>query len=443
MPGDQVLDYLSIDDRGYTTQFNPHSHRISYERVARNRGLDLPPFYFSISNASFVDTLDEILPFEDRRAVKSWIQQSGNISGSLELHAWLKNLLLLSCSHIGHATSDYQTCMFLHRSLQTQQLHDLVLQTNSFRDSLTGDSMRLINSKPIVDEMAERLHALIENKTSYRAFSFPTFRWHGVENQYHQWMSGLIQQKPLTSLVDGRDAWSKIYDAIKWTLVLNGLALLIALIAGTWIGIWSGKHDGSSKEKNINYFLFALFAIPSFWLGTLFIYFLSSGEWLRIFPAGGLGDYHDADSLFSRWGIILYHLFLPVMCLALGALAYVSRQMKQSVLHEYKQPYVASLRHMGISEKTILRKHVVRNAMFPIITIIGASIPALLSGSLIIEVIFGIPGMGRLMFNSLMSRDWPVAFPILMTGGFVTVVSYILTDIIYFWADPRVKTLES
>jgi peptide/nickel transport system permease protein len=115
--------------------------------------------------------------------------------------------------------------------------------------------------------------------------------------------------------------------------------------------------------------------------------------------------------------------------------------MKQSVLHQFSQPYVRSLRLQGISERNIVRKHVIRNALFPIITIIGGSIPALLSGSLIIEVIYSIPGMGRLMYSSLLAKDWPVVFPVLMIGAFLTVVSYILTDVVYKWVDPRVKTI--
>jgi peptide/nickel transport system permease protein len=177
-------------------------------------------------------------------------------------------------------------------------------------------------------------------------------------------------------------------------LLLNGLAFILAIVIGVMIGIWSGTHDGQTVEKIGNTILFGLFALPSFWLATLLIFFLSSGEWLSIFPAGGLGPYHAAEHVFEKWGILLTHLTLPVVCLALGALAYVSRQMKQSVMHQWGQPYVHSLRTLGISEKTILRKHVIRNALFPLITMIGGALPALLSGSLIIEVIFSIPGMG-------------------------------------------------
>jgi peptide/nickel transport system permease protein len=284
---------------------------------------------------------------------------------------------------------------------------------------------------------------MMNSSSSIAGFQWvPNIRWNGTQNQYHLWMTGLLNQKPLTSLVDGRNAWMKIYDALKWTILLNGFAFLLSILSGVALGIWSGTHEGKPLEKIINWILFALFALPSFWLGTLFIYFFASGEWLSIFPAGGLGPYQSARNFIERFRILFSHLFLPVMCLTLGALAYVSRQMKQSIRHEFNQSYVDMLRTQGISEKTIVNKHVIRNSLFPVITMIGGSVPVLLSGSLIIEVIFSIPGMGRLMYTSLLSRDWPVAFPILMFSAVITILSYMMTDIIYKWADPRVKVVE-
>jgi peptide/nickel transport system permease protein len=324
--------------------------------------------------------------------------------------------------------------------------HDLFsVHHNIIRLQNDNDQNASVNAgyAQIISTLNADIEMLIKSpeKLSVSAW-LPSFQWHGAHNQYHQWMSGLITFKPLTSLIDGRNAWSKILDALKWTLLLNGFAFLLAIVLGMLVGIWSGTHDGFSMERFINVLLFALFALPSFWLATLFIYFFSTGEWLTLFPAGGLGPYHSANSIFEKWGIIAAHLTLPVLCLALGSLAYVSRQMKQSVVHQFSQPYVLSLRAQGISEKSILRKHVIRNSLYPVITLIGGSIPGLLSGSLIIEVIFSIPGMGRLMYSSLVARDWPVVFPILMFSATITVITYILTDMVYKWADPRVKTME-
>ncbi len=441
-PGDEVMDYLSIDDPRYNINSNPLELRSAYQFVAHQRELDLPLFYWSISPGYYPDSVNRILPLDDREALKAWINYSKNGNASFQLHDELYAGLLSSCGNTDHMPMADHLCQTFDRVIKTHDLNLVQKNIIALKDSLqiiSSSDQKTINQLSSILISCEKL--LIPSTTLASKSWFPLFKWHGSRNQYHQWMSGLLSQKPLTSLVDGLNAWSKIYDALKWTLLLNGLAFLMAILMGVGIGIWSGTNDGRPIERIINWILFALFALPSFWLGTLFIYFLASGEWLSIFPAGGLGPYQSAKTLMEKWTIIFSHLVLPVTCLALGALAYVSRQMKQSILHQYTQPYVKALRAQGISEKTIIRKHMIRNALFPVITIIGGSIPALLSGSLIIEVIYSIPGMGRLMYSSLLSRDWPVVFPVLMLGAAITVLSYVLTDIIYKWADPRVKTI--
>ena len=434
VPGDAVMDYISIDHRGYNASFNPLEHRLAYERVAQMRGLSLPDFYFSITPAYIPDTLSGIQPKDDRVIVREWIRSTKDGVNSIRLYQALRKGLIENCS--GNDLSDQPLCVLYSQLLAESQLTQIRVRIQEFHKSGITDSTTTLATAFGMTEQ------LLEDKNQKKSF-IPAFRWHGAQNQYHQWMKGLLAQRPVTSLIDGRDAWAKIRDALKWTLMLNGFAFLLSLGLGIMIGIWSAGKNGRAGEKVINWFLFALFALPSFWLGTLLIYFFASGEWISIFPAGGLGSYQMTENIFDRWGIIFVHLFLPVICLAVGPLAYISRQMKQSILHEYDQPYVFALRAHGVSEGTIRRKHVIRNALFPIITIAGGAIPALLSGSLIIEVIFSIPGMGRLMYTSLLARDWPVAFPILILSAAITVFAYILTDVIYRWIDPRVKIMSS
>ncbi|MEP6794806.1 MAG: ABC transporter permease [Saprospiraceae bacterium] len=441
-PGDEVMDYLSIDDSRYNINSNPLELQNAYLQIAHRRGLDLPMFYWSISPGYYPTHVNLVLPLDERKSLKSWIDQSKNGNESVLLHDQLKSGLQIYCTNSNSIPFYNVLCQNFNNALKTNDLQLLQKNMLSVKDVLLKDT---ISNPEITDQLSGILTLcgkLLQKENSELVTTWlPLIEWNGTHNQYHQWMSGLISQRPLTSLVDGLNAWTKIYDALKWTLLLNGIAFLLAIILGVRIGIWSGAHDGRPIERIVNWILFALFALPSFWLGTLFIYSLTSGEWLSIFPSGGLGSYQRAGSVIEKWSILFSHLFLPVMCLALGALAYVSRQMKQSILHQLQQPYVKALRAQGISERTIMRRHVIRNSLFPVITIIGGSVPALLSGSLIVEVIFSIPGMGRLMYNSLLAHDWPVVFPVLMLGAAITIFSYVLTDVVYKWADPRVKTV--
>lgn len=437
VPGDEVSDYISIDDRGAIASYNPAQYRDVYKRVAEQRGFDLPEFYFSLMPSSVAIYHTGTLPEEDRATIKQWIRSGLKAETSLELYQKLRDGLSKYCS------TNNQYCRFYERLLTTTDPDSLAIAATKFRDE-SEDTALMREVDPELETISLLALKSQNNTADFSLKNFtPVFRWHGSANQYHRWITGLVYQRPLTSIVDGRNAWSKILDALKWTVLLNGFALFISIVAGTLLGIWSGRTEGLTSEKIVNWILFGLFALPSFWLGTLFIYAFASGEWLSLFPAGGLGSHRYAGNILERGSIVAYHLFLPVMCLALGALAYISRQVKQSVLYEYRQPYVAMLKAQGISSKTILRKHIVRNSLFPLITIMGGAFPALLSGSLIIEVIFNIPGMGRLMYSSLLARDWPVAFPILMFSAVITIASYIATDIVYKWADPRVKVLTS
>ncbi len=439
VPGDEILDYLSIENNAFSTSLNPDQQREIYYRVAHKRGLDLPFFYFSLHKGIYPDTLFSLFPLDDRQVVKAWIHQSHDGKRSMELYTSLRTALHYSCTTGTSLTLADSCTRQLQNILIQTDIHQLHQQVNMLSQlAETGGQDSLLND--LVENIKQKGDALQEHQPLSFAQFWPTLNWNGFHNQYHQWIAGLISFQPLTSLVDGRNAWVKISEALKWTLILNGLAFLFAIFLGVMIGIWSGKREGTRKEKWLSMFLFTFFAIPSFWLATLLVLVFSSGEWLSVLPPGGLGQYQDAHSLPEKCGIIGFHLILPVFCLTIGSLAYVSRQMKQSVQHEFTQPYVSALRTLGIAEKTILRKHVVRNALFPMITLMGNALPAILSGSLIIEVIFSIPGMGRLMFTSLMERDWPVVFPILMLAATVTVISYTLTDVIYKWLDPRVKS---
>lgn len=444
VPGDEILEYLSIDDSKYGASVDPHEQRIAYARVAKKRGLDLPLFYLSVLPSHYPDSLFLILPISDRQTVKKWAQASNQKEGVITLYHHLQSGLGYACPIADESPSADQLCTTINAILNTHDLftaHHTILRNHSL---IAKDSSATAATLSILDTLNKDVELLVSSTIKPKIAEWlPKFYWYGTHNQYHQWMGGFITFRPLTSLIDGRNAWSKIFDALTWTLLLNGLAFILAITLGVVIGLWSGTHDGFKKERVVSIILFTLFALPSFWLATLFIYFLSSGEWLSIFPAGGLGPYHSESNLFKKGAVLLTHLTLPVLCLSLGSLAYISRQMKQSVVNQFHQPYVLSLRSLGVSEKTILRKHIFRNALFPVITMIGGALPALLSGSLIIEVIFSIPGMGRLMYTSLVARDWPVVFPILMFGAAITVFSYILTDVIYKWADPRVKSLDS
>ena len=439
IPGDEFLDYLSIERNSFTTSLNPGQERDIIQQVAAKRGLDLPYFYFSIHKGIYPDTLYRIFPAGDQETVKSWITRSNNHRASVRLFEILRNTLHSSCLPAYINQYGDSLCLQINSILRQQDVISAKREVDKLASMVNADTARE-NFKIV--ELNQLINELNDQRSIGPKNIFPSISWNGFQNQYHRWLTGFLTMRSEASLIDGRNAWVKITEALKWTLLLNGIAVLLAFIMGCVIGIWSALRDQTRAERITSILLFALFAIPSFWLATLLIFAFSSGEWIRILPSGGLGPYDSADTVIEKWAIVARHLFLPVLCLGVGALAFVAKQMKQSMLFQLQQPYVNALRQNGISEKSIVRKHVIRNAFFPMITLLGKSLPEIISGSLIIEVIFSIPGMGRLMYTSLLARDWPVVFPTLMLIACVTVLCYVITDILYKAIDPRVRTAE-
>ena len=157
------------------------------------------------------------------------------------------------------------------------------------------------------------------------------------------------------------------------------------------------------------------------------------------FPTHGLGDISEDDSFWDIFWMRAYHLVLPVFCMSYASLAFVSRQMRGGMIDVFQQDYIRTARAKGFAEQLVIWKHSFRNALFPIITLVASIFPGLLAGSLVIEVIFSIPGMGKLTIDSIYARDWPVVYTILMFSALMTMIGILVADLLYAWADPRVS----
>jgi len=186
--------------------------------------------------------------------------------------------------------------------------------------------------------------------------------------------------------------------------------------------------------------LFLLFGIPSFWVATLLTNFFTTPAFgMDFFPSMGFGEIPEGASVWTTIRIRAAHLFLPVLCLAYPSWAYVSRHLRRSAVHEMDQAYVKTARLKGLSRSAILWRHVLRNASFPIITLLANILPALLAGSVLIERIFNLPGMGQLLYDAALTRDWPVVIIVVLLNGLLTAAGLLLADLAYALADPRVR----
>ena len=258
--------------------------------------------------------------------------------------------------------------------------------------------------------------------------------------QYWEWVKkvavldfGTEFNRPNVQIVD------ELWRRMKVTLSITGISVLLIYLLAIPLGIMSAVKQGTTVDKATTMFLFLLYSLPTFWAGLmLIIVFGKTGlDWL---PVIGL---HDKDAAtMADWEYVkdmALHLVLPVVTFTYGGLAYLSRQMRVGMLETIHQDFIRTARAKGLSERTVIYRHALRNSVIPVITVFASILPILIGGSLIVEVVFGIPGMGLYAFEGLLRRDYPVVMATVTMSAFMTLLGFLLSDVLYAVVDPRIS----
>jgi peptide/nickel transport system permease protein len=261
-----------------------------------------------------------------------------------------------------------------------------------------------------------------------------------LPERYAKWLLRIATLDFGTSSYDHRPVIDKIAESLPTTLLLSGLALLLAYLVALALGILSAVKQGSLLDHSVTLGLFTLWSLPSFWVAILLVLFLGGGHYLDLFPAQGL---HSAGSehlgALARLADLAWHLVLPVFCLSYASFASLSRYVRNAMLEVIRQDYVRTARAKGLPERAVILKHALRNALIPVVTLLGVSLPQLIGGSVIIEQIFNIPGMGRLSFQALATRDFNTILAVTTLSALLTVGGVLLSDLAYSFVDPRIR----
>jgi peptide/nickel transport system permease protein len=259
--------------------------------------------------------------------------------------------------------------------------------------------------------------------------------------QYMGWLKRFVTFDFGRSYIDDRRVSDKIAERIPVTILINALALILIFAIGIPLGVISAVRRGTLYDRLTTVFVFTGFSTPEFWLALLLMSFFGiSLGWLPISGIKSL-DF-EYFSLPVKVLDVARHLILPVAIAAFGSLAGISRYMRSSMIGIIHQDYIRTARAKGLKEPDVIYRHALKNAMLPVITIIGLSIPGLIGGSVIFESIFAIPGMGRLFYESVMARDYPTIMGVLSIGAILTLVGNLIADIAYSYADPRIRVIK-
>ncbi|MEX2672675.1 MAG: ABC transporter permease [Phycisphaeraceae bacterium] len=253
------------------------------------------------------------------------------------------------------------------------------------------------------------------------------------------------------SFIRNTTVWDAISAALPITILLNLMSVPITYIIAVGMGVYAGRYRGQSFDVLSGITMLAMWSVPVIWAGVLLQGFFANQQYLHWFPSSGLHDL-QADSMpflprfggeegFQRGWLLdlLWHLALPVFCLSYTNFAFLSKLTRGSILENLRSDFVRTARAKGVGEKTVLWQHVFRNSLLPLITVAAFVVPSMLAGSVIVETIFSIPGMGRLMIQAIQFKDQEVVMSVTLVAGMLTLAAYLLADLLYAVADPRVS----
>jgi peptide/nickel transport system permease protein len=237
---------------------------------------------------------------------------------------------------------------------------------------------------------------------------------------------------------DHRPVWDKIKERLPLTLSINIISMILILGLSIPIGVYSALYQDSWFDRTMTVLVFIGFAVPGFWLALLLMLWL--GIYLPLFPISGLTSLgFEQMGFWGKCWDLARHLTLPVFVFTITGLAGMSRYMRTSMLEVLRQDYILTARAKGLPMRSVVFKHALKNALLPVITILGLSIPTLIGGSVIIESVFALPGLGQLFYKAVMARDYPLVMGNLVLGAFLTLAGNLLADFAYSLADPRIR----
>lgn len=259
--------------------------------------------------------------------------------------------------------------------------------------------------------------------------------------QYLYWFRGVATFDLGHSIIEHRPVAELILEKLPNTLQLNFLAFFLAAAVGVPIGLWSATRSGRPMERASAVLFFLLYSLPSFWVALLLMQWFSVR--LGVLPLFGMSSDYPPPGL---WGQLLdraKHMVLPVLTLAYAQMAIFARFSKSALTEVIGQDYITAARARGATEGRVMWGHAFRNALIPLITLLGLTIPYLISGSVIVEQIFQWDGVGLLYFDAILSRDYPVIMGLTVATAIVTLIAGIVADVLYAAADPRVRLGEA
>lgn len=465
-PGDPLDRMVSARDSGGDAVIQSPNTLREKARWRKKLGLDLPVFYFSISNIATPDTLYKVYDDVQREGLKRLIHKYGNWEEISKYHLSIEKLLVAQRNmQIDSANAALYGLNHLIDTITESKFNTIALLSAYDEPVINSKLIKLGNLydrypvfnqlKPLLADVQTDYQEIIQNKTPLKNY-IPTIHFYKY-NQYHRWIFGdgnWLTAKGSTDckgILHGDFGYSYetklpvsnvIADHLRWSLLFTLVSILLAYLISLPIGIKAAAKKHSLFDRTSSVILFILYSMPTFWVATLLLMNFANPNAIAIFPASGIqpvtGIPENAN-LFEILKIRLPYLILPTICYTYAQLAFLSRITRVSMLEIISHDYIRTGYAKGLSQNRVIYKHAFRNALLPIITVFSNVFPAALSGAVIIETVFTIPGMGQQIVQAIFAKDYPVIIDVFTLTGVLTLVGYLFADILYAFADPRIS----
>ena len=277
------------------------------------------------------------------------------------------------------------------------------------------------------------------DKQSNKLKWIPWVEWHGSNNQFYKWSKALLTGGFGKSTRYKVDVWKIILKPFLVSIFLGTTSTILLILISIWLAKLLSLWTNQTRKNFVWTVLDLIYAIPSYWLAVLLLTFFASASFFKVFPSGGLLSPQNENPLLFIPDL-LYHLALPIICLSIPPIAYYTKIIFQNINQESQKIYALSAAARGFSPKWILNKELLRNSLIPLTTHLPLFLSSILGGALIIEKIFNLPGMGKLMIEAFSFRDYPIIFSVAFITGIVTMVGFLLTDILLQRLSPEIKS---
>lgn len=438
VPGDPVEQMLNSN-----SEMGSSAKAVAAEKayIAKRKqlGLDLPTFYFSISNQATPKDLFVIPKKFHRENLAKLIKQYGNWNEISAYYKALRNLEINTGSVITDS-SNADALIDIKAGIQEILIEseNQSIQFNLNKIEKLAVTTRLPALATEITNTKNLYASVVSKATTYKNY-IPAIHWYGINNQYHQWITKFMVGDFGISYQDEKPVKTVIWEAVRWTVLLSFISIFLTYLIAIPLGIVSAANKGNIKDQTISTSLFILYSLPSFWVATLLIMFFGGGDFLNLFPSFGVPQPTENMTFWGKFFNYVWHLTLPVICYTYGGLAFISRQMRGAMVNSLSQDYIRTARAKGLNEEVVLWKHAIKNSLLPIITLFANVFPLAISGSVVLELIFSIPGMGKTAYEALVARNYPIVYTVVMFSAILTLIGYLVADILYAVVDPRIS----